>query len=100
MYTTNPSNKAKRKCYHVAVLYTEVPDSLIGCKDKNKRGSVDVGKFTLHVLCDTNVRDPMHVYNSRKPIQMGYGLCGVCGSRRRRWRELLSTGGNAPQKQK
>ena len=96
-----PSNKGRGYIYskqgtlktlkfHIAVSYDDVPAEIVGCKDRDRRGSVNIGKATYHVLCDTQVTSALHSSTTRKAAQLGQQLCSVCGSRRRRWRHILS----------
>ena len=80
----------KSRKYNIAVIYSEVPTHIIGCKNKERRASVMHDNIRLHVLCDYAVREPEFAERSNIPEQLGQTLCNVCRSRRRRWRIYLA----------
>ena len=91
IYGSVISDKAKSKRFHVAVVYDEVPEHIVGSKDKTRRTAVQVSQQELHVLCDTRVVTAHHTRTTRIPVQLGFTLCNICRSRRRRWREHTAT---------
>ena len=85
LYITNFRTTQKKPRYHIAAIYSEIPEHSRGSRHPEKRGHKTVNGETLHVMCDMRLANAAHSNTATHAISMGYSLCTICKSRRRRW---------------